>query len=533
MLNSIEFKVGLLIFFSIVVFVVLLMSASNWPLSTGKELRIHFNFVSDIQVGAVVHLAGVKIGKVTGITLLGSKGYETDTAHPDAPHDVEIKARIDKRFQHFLREGCRVTISTLGFVGESYLEVSNGPINQPELSYDKPIIGKDPLSIAAIMEEAQKMVDIAHNAGKSVLEIIAVNQKDLKKGITDFQHFIVQTSESLDKMLKDVDTLLVTLNQVTSQNADKLSQALTNANILITQAETDFARISTQLERITQTLYRFVEENEANANAILADVAELSADYKSVAKKLDADIPKLKSEISELVSQTQNALDTETPKLDKLLENLNRTTKSVEKITENAYQILDRIQRSEGTVAKLIDDPSGYEEIRETLKSAEETFVAVRQLSRKFEQKTDAVKKPDLYYDYKLRYRSIGEILRNEFALWLLSSRRQQYRLGLSVQGEDIDYEAQFGQRWGNFTARAGFIRSKIGVGFDYWLLSKRLGLTVEGINITTKTPEVDFEASLRLLPNWAIIFGTEYIIVEPGDFEGDFGFNVGIRAMY
>jgi len=230
-------------------------------------------------------------------------------------------------------------------------------------------------------------------------------------------------------------------------------------------------------------------------------------------------------------------VDTETPKVDKFVEKLTEVVSNMEKTVEKINQLADRFQHSEGTVAKLIDDPSGFDEMRQTLNSAQETMAEINSLSRKIDKKTDIVKMPDFSYDYELRYirhRSLSETFRNEFALRLLSSKNRLYRIGLSVQGEDINYELQFGQRLGNFTARAGFIRSKVGLGFDYWLLSQRLGLTLEGINITTQTPEIDFEMLLRFLPNWGIVIGTEYIIPKHSDFaDGDFGFNAGILAVY
>jgi hypothetical protein len=42
------------------------------------------------------------------------------------------------------------------------------------------------------------------------------------------------------------------------------------------------------------------------------------------------------------------------------------------------------------------------------------------------------------------------------------------------------------------------------------------------------------FEVLVKFLSNWGVIIGTEYIILEPSDFDdGDFGFNAGILAVY
>jgi ABC-type transporter Mla subunit MlaD len=533
--KSTEFKVGLLVLTAAVVLIILLMSASNWPLSAGKELRFHFDFVSDIQAGAPVHLAGVKIGKVTQVSLLSSEHYKSDDAHPETPHAVEIRARINPRF--VLRKGCKVTISTLGFVGESYLEITNGPFGQPELTVDEPIVADNPISIADLLEKVQITADVAMKTVRLAQKTVAESQDDLKTGIADLKQFIGQTRQSTEKMLGNANELLVTLNQIASKNGKQLDHSLVVFNRILNQVETDSGNISKQIEAMTQELSYFVEKNAGNADKLVADAMDLSTQLKSVTQELNADIPELKEEFSSLLAQTQHAVDTETPKVDKFVEKLTEVASNMEKTVEKINQIADRFQNSEGTVAKLINDPNGYDEIRQTLDNAQETMTEITSLSRKLDEKTAILKSPDLSYDYEFRYlrhRSLSETFRNEFALRLLASKNRLYRVGLSVQGEDINYELQFGQRLGNFTARAGFIRSKVGLGFDYWLLSQRLGLTLEGTNITTKTPEIGLEALLRFLPNWGIVIGTEYIILKQKDFaDGDFGFNAGIRAVY
>jgi len=530
--KSIEFKVGLLVLASAAVLIVLLMNASNWPLSTGKELRFHFNFVNDIQVGAPVHLAGVKIGKVTKVSLLGSEDYKSDDAHPQTPHTVEIRARINPEI--ILRKSSKVTISTLGFVGESYLHITNGPFGQPELSYDEPIIADSPISIAELLEKVQVTVDVAVKTVKLAQETVFESQDDLKTGIADLKQFIDGTRQSTEKTFGNVNELLVNLNKMASQSGKQLDNSLIVFNRILGQVERDAGNISKRINEVTEDLSLFVEKNADGVEKTVANMMDLSAQLNNITRKLNSDITELKEESLKLLAQTQDAVDTETPKLDKLLEELTEVASNLKNTTAEINQIADRFQNSGGTIAKLIDDPSGFDEMRQTMNSAQDTMAEITSLSRKINKKADTFKTPALSYNYELGYRSLSETFRNELALGLLSSKNQLCRLGLSVNEEDISYELQFGQRLGNLTARAGFIRSKVGLGFDYWLLPQRLGLTLEGINITTQTPEIDFEILLKFLSNWGVVIGTEYIILEPSDLaDGDFGFNAGIRAVY
>ena len=520
--QRVEFKVGLLMLVALALLIFLLFSASDFPISTGKELKIYFNFVSDIQRGAPVHLAGIRIGRITSIKLLEGEVHQGKT------YNVQITAHI--KSPQPLREGCKITIGTLGFVGEAYLDIRNGPFGNPALPEGQPIVGTDPVSVAEMLETAKETVENARESVLIVKNAVTSNQDEVKIWLADFKQFVAKTTQSLEKTMGDVEGLLANLNQITSENQNGLKSAVANMNRLIKQAETDSKTIATQVESVTRSLSQLVERNATNVDETLKDAQQLSARLKRLVNQLETDLPALKTEISQLVANTQNVIDSESPKLDKLLKNLGTSTSHLETTISNLDGLLDKIQNGNGTVAKLINDPTVLGDARKTLRNANETMDEFRRLSRKLSQKSDILKIPKFSYDYELRYRSIAENLHNELAFSLLSSPTQRFRFGLSVREDDIKYELQFAKNLGGFSARAGFIRSKVGLGFDYWLFKRRFGLTLEGTDISTKNPEIDLEASLRLLPNWYFILGGEYL-KEPA--EDKWGFSTGIKVMY
>jgi len=520
--QRVEFKVGLLMLVALALLIFLLFSASDLPISTGEELKVYFNFVSDIQKGAPVHLAGIRIGRITGKKLLEGEVYL------DKPYSVQITAHI--KSPQPLREGCKITIGTLGFVGEAYLDIRNGPFGNPELPKGKPVIGTDPVSVATLLETAEDTINNARESVLLVKDAITSNQDDIKTWVTDFKQFVDITTQSLERTMGDVEKLLASLNHITSANQNEFKTAIANTNKLIKQVETDSKTITTQVESVTRHLSQLVEQNATNVNDIIKDTQQLTARLNNLANQLETDLPALKTEISQLVANTQNVLDTESPKLDKLLENLATPISHLETTMANLDGLLNKIQHGNGTIAKLINDPTTLDDARKTLNNTNETVNEFKRLSQKLNQKSDILKMPKFSYDYELRYRSIPEDLHNELAFSLFSSPTQRFRLGLSIEEEDIKYELQFCKNLGYFSARAGFIRSKIGLGLDYWSLKRRFGLTLEGTNISTKNPEIDLETSLRLLPNWYIILGGEYL---RDSAENKWGFSTGIKAMY
>jgi hypothetical protein len=86
----------------------------------------------------------------------------------------------------------------------------------------------------------------------------------------------------------------------------------------------------------------------------------------------------------------------------------------------------------------------------------------------------------------------------------------------LGIRHEDVKFEFQYNYDFNDhFRARAGFMRSRPGAGLDIWLLSRRLGLTVEGTRLTSRYPELNTELTLKLFPYGHIILGAENLTDE------------------
>jgi hypothetical protein len=129
--------------------------------------------------------------------------------------------------------------------------------------------------------------------------------------------------------------------------------------------------------------------------------------------------------------------------------------------------------------------------------------------------------------EYELSYNHLSGVLQNRLRLSILPVAPYTYIGGLFMKGDDIKYDLQAGRRFGNLTIRGGFIRSRAGLGLDYWLIPNRALISLEGVNITTKEPEIGFDASLRVFHNLYLMLGANAINVNKS------GLSAGIKAIY
>lgn len=508
-------KVGAMLVIAAILLVLLLTNAENWPWATaGDEMRFEFSTVSGLYIGAGVYLSGVPIGKVTSIKL-----------QPET-NNVEILAKVKNGFQ-WLREGCSARISMNGFVGEVYIALDNGPIGHRTLTpSDLPIVGKDPVNALELLEQTSAGMTQAIELTTAANELLQTNQESIELGIKEIRELVALSARTIEKLSVDSEETVNSLMQLAFDNDKRFQQTLMKVNRLISQLEGDSLMVSSQISDITRELLRVIHQNTPKLNTILTDVKTSSSEFRQITRELRDNFNTLSTDVSALVAQGSNAIETGEANIAPILENLQATTAAFTALEENINQFLVTVQEGEGTVAQLLNTPEPLEEARRTLDNLNETVTAVRALSQQTGTQLKSFELPKLGWDYELRY--LGQSLQadiapglqrhlhNEFAFSLSSQPNSHYRFGLGVRNEKIAYEFQYAYDvTDSLRARAGFMRSKVGAGLEFWLLSRRLGITIEGVGLTGNAPQLNTELAIRLFQHGELLLGVENVTDE------------------
>lgn len=493
-------KVGVMILVALVLLTILLTNAENWPWATaGDELMFHFGAVNGLYIGASVYLYGVPIGKVTSIELRP----ETDK--------VEIRAKVKNGFQ-WLRQDCSARISMNGFVGEIYIALDNGPIGNPALKpADLPIVGKDPVNALELLEKTSDGMTQAIELTTAANEVLQANQEAIQLAIKEIREVVALTGTVIEKLSMDSEETVKTLTELAFENDRRFQQTLMKVNNLIGQLEGDSLMVSSQVTDITREMLRLLNQNSPKLNTILTDAQASTSEFRQIASELRSDFNSLTSEISALVSQGSTALETGEANITPILENLQATTAAIAALEADLNQFLAKVKEGDGTVAQLLNTPEPLEEARRTLQAVNETMTAVTELSQRTGHQLKRFELPKIGWDYELRYLSLEESLHNELTFVLSPQANTHYRLGLGIREEKVGFEFQYARDVTDFfRARAGFMRSKVGAGLDMWLLSRRLGISIEGVGLTGKTPELNTEVAVRFFPHSQFLLGVE-----------------------
>lgn len=161
--SSRELKVGFLIFIGILFLAGMILSIGKHQgiFQRRYELRVLMDRVSGLQVGAPVRLAGLDVGKVISI----------DFPEGLKEKQVEITLKIDQRVQQRIRKDSVAHIGTLGLLGDKFVNITLGSLDQPVLRPGDYLRGSTPVDIEEIVEEGVRVFEDLKAISKSSREI--------------------------------------------------------------------------------------------------------------------------------------------------------------------------------------------------------------------------------------------------------------------------------------------------------------------------------------------------------------------------
>lgn len=191
-----DFKIGLVVIVAMTFLLVLTFKVSKFSFTkTGYVLKLAFINSSGIEKDAPVRLSGVEAGKVKDLQLI----YDAGGTH------VLLTLWLDKSAK--VREDSQALVTTLGLMGEKYVELTAGSADSPFLAPESTIIGREPFDTSKFIEKSEQIADNLDQTITSVRqltngvnEVVVVHREDLDKVLKN----LVESSENMKAFTEDV-----------------------------------------------------------------------------------------------------------------------------------------------------------------------------------------------------------------------------------------------------------------------------------------------------------------------------------------
>ena len=265
------------------------------------------------------------------------------------------------------------------------------------------------------------------------------------------------------------------------------------------------------LAALTAELNKFMAGNKDDIGRTFRDAAQTLRD---VGREFQEASGKFNKAVTGVGALAEDNRENVRMNMEKIRDILSKIEVAVDRLNRS----LEKVDKGEGTVGKLVNDSSLYDEVEETVRSVGKIAGPMSSIRAGVELRGD--------------YYGRSRLVKGNLSLDLLAGGNAFFSGGIARDPwrDRFVYSLQGGPRWGGFVPRAGIIESEFGAGLDFYALEDRLVLGVEGFDFN-RTPRPRFRAIGKFYPlkNLFLVAGVDDFTLSPKR-EFFFGLGVGLR---
>ena len=340
-----ELRVGVLVItsFALLALAIFYVSGQSGFFVKKYTLTAYFQNANNLRSGAEVSLEGVTIGNVDDVVV---------SKEADPQKAVEATLKVDETYKDFIRTDSKISISTIGLLGDSKIDITRGTPAGMVIPDGGFIQGSEEGDIRKIVQ-----------------------------GTNDFIANLQVLSEDFKKITDRIDRGEGTLGKFLTDTAiyDNANSAARELNILVRDARSGPGTMGRLIS--DDAVYRKVTEIEDHVDALVAKIEH----GDGTAGKFVND-PSLYNRMDGLTARLQtitDRLDRGEGTFGKLLTDDKLYTDLSGGVTKfNA--LLDSIQNGEGSAGKFVKDPTMYNSFNQTASEIQKLLYDFRQNPKKF-----------------------------------------------------------------------------------------------------------------------------------------------------
>lgn len=362
---ALQIRTGLFVVISLVVFGILvyLLGGQLQILEAKYNLTAEYAQVGGLLQGAVVRLAGVQIGRVTGVTLSEAPGGK-----------VRVTLEIRRRFAKQIRKDSVARLETQGLLGDKVVEISLGSPEAPVLKPGETLATREPLEYTQIAGQGAKILkDMAALAEdlRSVVGTLDVQDaiRDLSATLKSARRIAEQVETGsgwLHVLLYEEPKALRRLNALLASTQQLLGEDQPRESAVSVLLSAESGRAARQFLLAMESLGRVAEKVEERDSLLAALLFEPR--YKSVVEDLQV-VARNFRDVSERLTRGRGVLggllrdEREGP--------AGQAATDFAVAMANLRTITDRLASGEGTLGGLLQDPTVYENLAAFLEGAQ------------------------------------------------------------------------------------------------------------------------------------------------------------------
>jgi len=334
-----------------------------------------FTEVGGLVEGATVRLAGVQIGRVSGVSLPSQPGGK-----------VRVDMTIARQFGDRVRKDSVARIETQGLLGDRIVEISVGTAAAPPVRPDELLASTDPFDIGRVMSESAQVVKSIGTLADSLRETAqTLNQSKLIEDAAATVQSARKVTDQVGRIVGEVErgkgwahvlvyeepVALRRVNELvtaTQSLLDRVQRGEGAVGVLTSEQSTASAR---RLVAAMDRLSRIVEQPSAEDGVLPALLFDPK--YRPVLDDLRVVAHNLR-DVSDRLAGGRGTLGS-LIKDEPADGGIRQASQDLQAAIANLKEITGKIKDGEGTVGALIADPTIYERLVTILDGAQRSFL--------------------------------------------------------------------------------------------------------------------------------------------------------------
>ncbi len=369
-----QFRVGVFVLIALVVFlgIVYLLGARARLFESRYMIHADFTEVGGLVIGATVRLAGVQIGRVSGVHLPTTPGGK-----------VRVDMSITHEYAEQIRQNSIARIETQGLLGDRIVEITVGTAEAPAVKPDGTIVARDPTDIGQVISRGAQTVQNVAKLTESLGTVAdTLNRSNI---IGEATATVTSAHRTADLVSREAATTLTEAQKLTAemrQVVTQIDKVVASTQVILDRTERGEGVLgvltspdsTAAAKKLVATMDRIGDlGNRSNADegvlpallfdpkyrAALDDLRQLSKNLREISDRIDAG----QGVIGGLV-RGQPAEGS-----------IQDTTRDLSATVANLKEITETLNDGEGTLGALIADPTIYERLVNILDNAQRSFL--------------------------------------------------------------------------------------------------------------------------------------------------------------
>lgn len=342
--SPLAIRIGIFFTIALILVIGLSLQVNKGFLSDRYEIVANFESVSAVESGTNVTLRGVPVGSV--------KSIDWDATE----HKVRVILQIDDEYEIATNAVAKIQVSSLLGGSVVNITVEEGPDDISYLGPGDEIATAETPSIDEVMSTLSDLSSETENLITNLNKNQETTLGKINEVVEENRQYIRSTSESFARLGPKLETLSDRLNEMTEhmQSGEGTIGALYADkqlyNDLKEMSETA-KEVASQIKSGEGTLGTLIYRDD-----IANEARSIMEDLRNAAQEVQGAVGENREELRSLVS----ALSSSGPRIEQAISEFQAVT--------------NKINQGDGTLGKLVNDPSLYEDAKRAVNQVGESF---------------------------------------------------------------------------------------------------------------------------------------------------------------